>query len=60
MRVETARDKLSLSLTEMDDGSSVILELPGFTAATGGAQVSSLAELREARQTSWYSDNGTL
>ena len=60
VRVETARDKLSLSLTEMDDGSSVILELPGFTAATGGAQVSSLAELREARQTSWYSDNGTL
>jgi cell migration-inducing and hyaluronan-binding protein len=44
----------------MDDGSWVILELPGFTAATGGAQASSLAELREARQTAWYSENGTL
>jgi cell migration-inducing and hyaluronan-binding protein len=60
VRVETARDTLSLSLAEMDDGSSVILELPGFAAATGGASASSLAELREAPRTSWYSDNGTL
>jgi cell migration-inducing and hyaluronan-binding protein len=60
VRVETARDTLSLSLTEMDDGSWVILELPEFTAATGGAQMSSMAELREARQTAYYSENGTL
>jgi cell migration-inducing and hyaluronan-binding protein len=60
VRVETARDTLSLSLTEMDDGSSVILEFPGFTAAAGAAQTSSLADLREARRTSWYSENGTL
>ena len=33
---------------------------PGFTAAAGGAQTSRLAELREARQTSWYGENGTL
>src|SRR5690606_33424324 len=60
VRVETSRDTLSLSLTEMDDGSSVILELPGFTAAAGGAETSSLAALREAGETSWYSENGTL
>jgi cell migration-inducing and hyaluronan-binding protein len=60
VRVETSRDALTLSLTEMDDGSWVILELPGFTAATGAAQASSLAALREARQTSYYNDNGTL
>jgi cell migration-inducing and hyaluronan-binding protein len=60
VRVETSRKSLSLSLTEMDDGSSVIFELPGFTAAAGGAEKSSLAELREARQTSWYSKDGTL
>ena len=60
LRVETSRDTLGLSLTEMDDGSWVILELPGFAAATGGAPVSSLAALREAGQTSWYSENGTL
>src|SRR5690606_25052916 len=60
VRVETSRDTLSLSLTEMDDGSSVILELPGFTAAVGGAEASSLAALREAGETSWYRENGTL
>ncbi len=60
VRVETSRDTLSLALTEMDDGSSVILELPGFTAATGATQASSLAELREARRTSYYNENGTL
>jgi len=60
VRVETARETLSLSLTQMDDGSSVILELPGFAAASGAAQASSLAELREARQTSYFSDGETL
>ena len=58
--METSRKSLSLSLTEMDNGSSVIFELPGFTAATGGAEKSSLAELREASETSWYSKDGTL
>ncbi|MBT2135936.1 hypothetical protein KK137_16495, partial [Croceibacterium sp. LX-88] len=60
LRVETARDKLSLSLTEMDDGSSVILEFPGFKAATGGVEKASLAALREARETSWFRDGDTL
>jgi cell migration-inducing and hyaluronan-binding protein len=60
VRVETSRDTLLVSLTEMDNGSWVILELPGFTTATGGAQTASLAELRDARQTSYFSENGTL
>jgi hypothetical protein len=60
VRVETSRDALSLSLTEMDDGSAVIFEFPGFTAATGGVEQPSLAALREAKETSWYSENGTL
>jgi cell migration-inducing and hyaluronan-binding protein len=60
VKVETARDTLTLSLTQMDDGSSVLLELPGFAAATGAAQASSLAELREARQTSYFRDGETL
>ena len=45
VRVETARDTLSLSLKEMDDGSWVIFELPGFTTAAGGAKQSSLDAL---------------
>ena len=60
VRIETARDTLSLSLTEMDDGSSVTFELPGFGMATGGIEKSSLAELRDARETSWYKKDGTL
>jgi cell migration-inducing and hyaluronan-binding protein len=44
----------------MDDGSSVIFELPGFTAASGGVEKSSLAELRDARETSYYGKDGTL
>ena len=60
IRVETARDTLSLSLTEMEDGSSVILEFPGFTGASGGVEKSSLAALREAGETSYFRDGDTL
>ncbi|OJW57629.1 MAG: hypothetical protein BGO57_00395 [Sphingomonadales bacterium 63-6] len=60
VRVETGKNDLSLSLAEMDDGSWVIFELPGFTNAAGGAQKPSLAALREAGETSYFSENGTL
>jgi cell migration-inducing and hyaluronan-binding protein len=60
LRVETSRDALGLSLTEMDDGSWVMLELPGFTAATGGTEKSSLAALREAGETAWFAEGDTL
>src|SRR6185369_15649462 len=45
VRVETSRKALSLSLREMDDGSSVVFELPGFSTAAGGVQKTSLAAL---------------
>ena len=60
VRVETGRDALTLTLREMEDGSSVVFELPGFAATAGGAQQASLAALRDAGETSWYSENGTL
>ncbi len=60
VRVETARDTLSLSLTEMDDGSSVTLQFPGFTAASGGVEKSSLAALREAKETAWFKDDKSV
>jgi hypothetical protein len=60
VRVETSRDSLSLSLREMEDGSWVIFELPGFATPAGGAEKSSLAALREATETSYYSEDGTL
>ena len=60
VRVETSRKDLSLTLREMDDGSWVIFELPGFTTPAGGAQKPSLAALRDATETSYFSENGTL
>ena len=60
VRVETGRNSLSLSLREMDDGSWLIFELPGFTTAAGGAAQSSVTALRDASETSYYSQDGTL
>ena len=60
VRVETSRKDLSLSLREMEDGSWVVFELPGFTTPAGGAEKASLAELREAGETSYYKGDGTL
>ena len=58
--METARKDLSLTLSEMDNGSWAIFELPGFTTAVGGAQQSSLAALRAAEKTSYYKDGDKL
>jgi cell migration-inducing and hyaluronan-binding protein len=60
VRVETARDTLSLSLREMDQGSFVIFELPGFTTTAGGTKEASLAALRDANRTAYYQEGDTL
>jgi cell migration-inducing and hyaluronan-binding protein len=58
--INTARESVPLTLSAMDDGSWVIFELPGFTTAAAGAEQSSLAALRDARETSYYKDGDTL
>jgi cell migration-inducing and hyaluronan-binding protein len=60
VRVETARKSLSLTLREMDNGSWVIFQLPGFTTPAGGVEESSLAALRDAHETAYYRDAGAL
>ncbi|MBV9552756.1 MAG: hypothetical protein JO032_08195, partial [Alphaproteobacteria bacterium] len=60
LRVETARNKLSLALREMDKGSFVIVELPGFAASAGGVAEPSLAALRAANTTSYFKDKDSL
>jgi cell migration-inducing and hyaluronan-binding protein len=60
VRVETSRKNLSLSLNEMNDGSWVVFELPGFTNAAGGTPESSLKALRDARDTAYFKDGDTL
>jgi cell migration-inducing and hyaluronan-binding protein len=60
IRVATAKDKLTLNLREMDKGSSVIFELPGFTTAGGGERAPSLEALRAASKTAFFKDKDSL
>ncbi len=60
VRVETARDTLTLSLQEMGKGSFVIFEFPQFTTAAQGVKQSSLDALRDASETSYYRDDESL
>jgi cell migration-inducing and hyaluronan-binding protein len=60
MKVTTERPTLNLNLTEMDAGSWLIFELPGFTTAASGTAQSSLDALRKASDTSYFKSNGEL
>src|ERR1700733_9472887 len=60
IKVTTERPSLSLSVKELDSGSWVIFELPGFTTAASGTEQSSLDALRKASTTSYYKGNGSL
>ncbi len=60
IRVNTERQQLSLSLREMDQGSWVMFELPGFTAAASGKQQDSMDALRKASETSYFRDKDAL
>jgi cell migration-inducing and hyaluronan-binding protein len=60
VKVDTARDAVALALREMDAGSSVIFQLPGFKTASAGTEQRSLAALRNARDTSYFKDGDAL
>ncbi|MFO1503535.1 MAG: G8 domain-containing protein [Steroidobacteraceae bacterium] len=60
IKVTTERPKLDLTLTEMDAGSWVVFELPGFTTAASGTAQSSLDALRNASDTSYFKDKDAL
>ncbi len=60
IKVTTERPALNLSVKELDSGSWVIFELPGFTTAASGTEQSSLDALRKASATSYYKGNGEL
>ena len=59
-KVTTERPTLSLSVTELDAGSWVMFELPGFTTAASGTEQSSLDALRKASDTSYYKGKDAL
>jgi cell migration-inducing and hyaluronan-binding protein len=60
IKVTTERPSVPFTLTELDRGSWVIFELPGFTTAASGTEQSSLDALRKASATSYYKGNGSL
>jgi cell migration-inducing and hyaluronan-binding protein len=60
IRLTTERPSVALRLTELDKGSWVIFELPGFTTAESGAQQGSLDALRKATETSYFKDKNAL
>jgi hypothetical protein len=47
-------------VSELEKGSWVMFELPGFTTAASGTEQSSLDALRKASATSYYKGNGSL
>jgi cell migration-inducing and hyaluronan-binding protein len=51
---------VNINVKELDAGSWVMFELPGFTTANSGAAVDSLDALRKASATSYYRGNGSL
>ena len=56
----TERPTLNINVKELDAGSWVMFELPGFTTAAAGTAVDSLDALRKATTTSYYKGNGSL
>jgi cell migration-inducing and hyaluronan-binding protein len=60
IKLTTERPNLNLSLNELDKGSWVIFQLPGFSTAASGTEQSSLDALRKAGDTSYFKDQDAL
>jgi cell migration-inducing and hyaluronan-binding protein len=60
IEVKTERQEVTLSLAEMDEGSWVMFELPGFANAASGTEQGSMDALRRANETSWFKDGDTM
>jgi len=59
MQVLTEREEVTLSVAEMDAGSWVMFELPGFANAKSGTKAGSMDALRQAKETAWFNDGDT-
>jgi cell migration-inducing and hyaluronan-binding protein len=53
IQVKTERQEVTLSLAEIDQGSWVMFELPGFNNAASGTEKGSMDALRQANETSY-------
>ena len=59
-KVTTERPNVNISVKELDTGSWVMFELPGFTTASTATAVDSLDALRKAGATAYFKGNGSL
>jgi cell migration-inducing and hyaluronan-binding protein len=59
-KATTERSSMDLNVIELDAGSWVIVEVPGFTTAASGTPVDSLDALRKASATSYYKGKDAL
>jgi cell migration-inducing and hyaluronan-binding protein len=59
-KATTERTTMDLHMIEMDAGSWVIVEIPGFANADSGKSVRSLDALRNADETSYYKADDAL
>ena len=59
-KVTTERPSVNINVKELDTGSWVMFELPGFSTASTGQAQDSLDALRKATATSYYKGNGSL
>ncbi len=60
IKVTTERPAMDLRLSELDSGSWVVFELPGFVTAASGTPQDSLDALRKASATSYYKGKDAL
>jgi cell migration-inducing and hyaluronan-binding protein len=60
IRAESEAPSLNVRVSEMEPGSWMIVELPGFTTAASGEAQTSLQALRSATSNSYFKGEGTL
>ena len=60
IKAQTESPTLSINVSELESGSWVIFELPGFSTAATGAPQNRLDALRSATSTSYYKGDGAL
>jgi cell migration-inducing and hyaluronan-binding protein len=60
VKVTTERPSVDLRLSELESGSWMIFQLPGFSTAASGAPQKSLEALRKASATSYYRSKDSL
>jgi hypothetical protein len=60
IKLTTERPEVTLRVTELDQGSWVIFQMPGFNTVDNAAAQNSLDALRKAGETSYFKDKDAV